>query len=123
MSAGSFEVGCPHCGEVVISLTSEELDSARAGWEGVLDIDRQYRPCTVLGASCLNCRRTITQKVPLRRPTTCPRCGGRAHTGYSTVITSPEVQLRNDRIERECEGRILDRFGDTERYPLGGPRG
>lgn len=61
---GRFEVGCPRCGEVVISLNTEEYASACRGWPGVLAEDDRGRICTVLGASCLACRCTITLKVP-----------------------------------------------------------
>jgi len=41
---------------------------------------------------------------------TCPRCGGKRGSRASTVITSPEDDLWNDRIGFECEGRILARM-------------
>lgn len=53
---------------------------------------------------------SITNEHLLSRVQTCGRCGGPVHDSRRTIIASPEDDLWNDRIEFECEGRLLARM-------------
>jgi hypothetical protein len=52
----------------------------------------------------------MNEEAAVVRSPTCPRCKGPVHAAKRTMITSPEDDLWNDRIEFECERRILARM-------------